>query len=79
MGPIPYDGLIQATDGNLYGTHLDRRRIGMRDVFRLVIPPTITAQPVNQTVAAGQNPQFTVAASGAPRPPINGRYRPTVM
>jgi Subtilase family/Ig-like domain CHU_C associated/FG-GAP repeat len=29
-----------------------------------VPPPTITTQPVSQTVTAGQNPQFTVAASG---------------
>jgi hypothetical protein len=32
------------------------------------VPPAITMQPVNQTVTAGQSPQFTVAAIGTPAP-----------
>jgi hypothetical protein len=30
--------------------------------------PAITTQPVNQSVAAGANASFTVAATGAPAP-----------
>ena len=67
-GAHPFGGLIQAGDGNLYGTTSSGGAFGMGDVFRLIIPPTITTQVVNQTVAAGKNPQFMAAASGAPAP-----------
>jgi hypothetical protein len=32
------------------------------------VPPSITMQPVNQSVSAGKTPDFTVAASGSPAP-----------
>ena len=31
-------------------------------------PPGITSQPSNQSVTAGQNAQFSVAANGSPAP-----------
>jgi len=38
-------------------------------VFGLT-PPTITTQPVNQTVTAGQTATFTAAATGSPTPTV---------
>ena len=35
-----------------------------------VMPPTITTQPANQTVTAGQTATFTAAATGSPTPTV---------
>src|SRR5882762_6265821 len=41
------------------------------DVYGLFTsPPTITAQPANQTVTAGQTATFTAAATGSPAPTV---------
>ncbi len=39
-------------------------------VLSVNVAPTITTQPVNQTVTAGQTATFTVAASGNPAPTV---------
>ena len=54
---------------NLYdcgaaGTNLGNSQTAILTVNPGTAAPTITAQPVNQTVTAGQTPTFTVAASG---------------
>jgi uncharacterized repeat protein (TIGR03803 family) len=69
-GAYPYGGLVQAGDGNLYGTTFSGGISNAGTVFRLSLvettnPPVITQQPLSQTVAAGTNVTFSVSASGS--------------
>ncbi len=57
--------LLQATDGNFYGTAYEGGSNGWGTFFRIGLPPQITAQPSNQAVALHGSASFTVAASGS--------------
>src|SRR5918993_195433 len=52
----------------LYYFNIHTSNFGGGEIRGQIAPPTITGQPANQTVAAGQNATFTVAATGAPAP-----------
>jgi uncharacterized repeat protein (TIGR03803 family) len=56
--------LIQATDGNLYGTTAGGG-LDAGVVFRLTLPPAITTQPASQTIASGQTASLSVVAAGS--------------
>jgi uncharacterized repeat protein (TIGR03803 family) len=63
-GAAPIE-LLQATDGNFYGTAYYGGTNGWGSFFRIGLPPQITAQPVSQAVALHGNASFTLAATGS--------------
>jgi uncharacterized repeat protein (TIGR03803 family) len=63
-GAAPIE-LLQATDGNFYGTAYYGGANGWGSLFRIGLPPQITAQPVSQAVALHGNASFTLAATGS--------------
>jgi uncharacterized repeat protein (TIGR03803 family) len=58
-------GLLQASDGNFYGTAYEGGATGDGTFFRLGLPPQITLQPTNQSVELNDNAVFTLSANGA--------------
>jgi len=62
-GAYPLAGLTLGNDGRLYGTTAFGGANGYGTVFRLLLPPLITTQPVSQTNFIGATISFTVAAS----------------
>ena len=63
-GATPYGSLIQATDGNFYGTTYYGGASGIGAVFELALAPAITAPPQSQTIALGTTATVSVGASG---------------
>jgi uncharacterized repeat protein (TIGR03803 family) len=66
-GANPQAALVEATDGNIYGTTTTGGPGGHGTIFRLSITSSaqITGQPANQTVVVGGNAMFSVAVFGA--------------
>jgi uncharacterized repeat protein (TIGR03803 family) len=69
-GGLPYTAIIQATDGNFYGTNNFGGGAPGYDggvVFELTLAgaPAITTQPQSQTIASGQRATLSVVASGS--------------
>jgi uncharacterized repeat protein (TIGR03803 family) len=66
-GANPQATMTQGSDGNLYGTTQNGGADGQGVLFRLsfVDPPQITTQPQDQSVFAGANVLFSVAAFGS--------------
>ena len=61
-GAMPYAGLIQASDGNFYGTTAAGGANGGGTVFKLSSYPLVTSQTTNQTAQCGSNAAFSVSA-----------------
>ena len=63
-------GLLEGSDGNLYGTLGGGGANGYGAVFKFVLPtgtgPVISVPPFSQTIAVGSNVTFAVEASGSP-------------
>ena len=65
-GAYPEGGLMQASDGDIYGTTTSGGANGYGTVFRLSgFAPAIYQQPAKQTFALGATNQFTVGATGS--------------
>jgi streptogramin lyase len=66
----PY-GITTGPDGNLWFTEYDQNKLAMVKVGAAVpSAPTVTTQPLDQTVTAGATATFTAVASGAPTPTV---------
>ena len=67
-GSQPLAPLVMGSDGAVYGTtywggvYVTNNVYGT--LFRLCSPPVITAQPLDQSVTAGQDANFSVTATG---------------
>lgn len=61
-GALPFAGLMQASDGNFYGTTAAGGANGGGTVFRLNSYPTIASQTQSPTVQCGNNATFSVSA-----------------
>lgn len=59
-GSLPYAGLIQATDGNLYGTTRSGGASGAGTVFKLTLSGNLTTLYSFSGAADGANPQATL-------------------
>ncbi len=58
--------LMQCADGKLYGTALGGGVNSAGTFFVLTLPPAITSQPTNQSIALNGNASFSLTASGSP-------------
>jgi uncharacterized repeat protein (TIGR03803 family) len=56
-------GLMQGADGTIYGTAKSGGASGYGTIFKMGLPPQITSQPTNRSVALGGNATFTITAS----------------
>jgi hypothetical protein len=56
-------GIVLAGNGTIYGTARTGGANGFGTVFQLGLPPQITSQPANLSVALGSTAKFAVAAS----------------
>ncbi|MGD0814644.1 MAG: choice-of-anchor tandem repeat GloVer-containing protein [Verrucomicrobiota bacterium] len=61
-GADPYAGLIQASDGNFYGTTAAGGANGGGTIFQLSSYPAVASQTTNQTAPCGSNASFSVSA-----------------
>jgi streptogramin lyase len=59
--------ITSGPDGNLWFVESNGNKVGM---VVAVVAPTVTTQPMNQTVTAGATATFTAAASGTPAPTV---------
>jgi len=57
--------LIQLTNGNFYGTTKDGGTNSFGTFFTIGLPPSITVQPTNQSIALHSNASFSLTASNA--------------
>ncbi len=65
-GAFPQAGLMQANDGNIYGTTSSGSAGGYGDIFELSgFPPSIYQQPASQNFVAKGTSHFTVGATGS--------------
>ncbi len=65
-GAFPQGGLMQAGDGNIYGTTTSGSANGFGNIFELSgFPPTIFAQPASEDFAVKATNHFTVGATGS--------------
>jgi uncharacterized repeat protein (TIGR03803 family) len=65
-GAFPFGGLMQASNGNLYGTTTSGGASGFGNIFELSgFPATIFQEPTNQSFALGATNHFTVGATGS--------------
>jgi uncharacterized repeat protein (TIGR03803 family) len=71
-GGNPQAGLI-LSGNTLYGTAYGGGSSGKGSVFSLSLGPVITAQPVSQTVNAGESASFTVTVTGVA--PLSYQWR----
>ena len=60
-GSLPYAGLVQATDGNLYGTTRSGGASGAGTVFKITLSGNLTTLYSFSGAADGANPQATLA------------------
>jgi uncharacterized repeat protein (TIGR03803 family) len=54
---------MQGADGTIYGTAKSGGASGYGTIFKMGLPPQITSQPTNRSVALGGNATFTITAS----------------
>jgi len=65
-GAFPEAGLMQANDGNIYGTTSSGGAAGYGNIFELSgFPPSIYQQPASQNFVAKGTHHFTVGATGS--------------
>jgi uncharacterized repeat protein (TIGR03803 family) len=64
-GSSPVAALIQAADGNFYGTTSEGGINGVGVVFELTLPLAIAREPQSQTIASGATVTLSVGASGS--------------
>jgi uncharacterized repeat protein (TIGR03803 family) len=73
-GANPYAGVIQGSDGALYGTTEQGGDSAMGTVYRVAEPLYFTSQPAIQNLVAGANAMFHAAASGG-FAPVNYQWQ----
>jgi uncharacterized repeat protein (TIGR03803 family) len=56
-------GIVAGSDGNMYGTAKTGGASGFGTVFKLGLPPQITSQPSDLSLALGSTAEFAIAAS----------------
>lgn len=76
-GRLPGVGLVQGSDGVLYGTTVVGGTYNGGTLFRFVVPPQIVTQPQNVVAPAGSLAWLRVVALGVPAPVYQWQFNGT--